>query len=327
MIKLFYKYFLFFIHNSSIMVGGQAVIEGVMMRTPGAYATAVRDPEGTVQILYKKHQSIVEKYQITKIPVLRGFLHLVDSMKIGYQTLDWSSSIAEETNTEKNIYIDWGLSILSIFFAIFLFMGIPYFFTEIIISKQGINNNILFNILAGLLRILVFIVYLFILSQLNDVKRLFQYHGAEHKVVFNFESGKKINVINAQKFSTYHPRCGTSFMFILMIVTIFTYSVIDSAFVSIFNTVDFHIVARIGLHLVCLPVVAGLGYEVLKFLSKHQDKFIFYILSLPGLWLQRITTKNPTNLQVEVSIAALNAAFNNELSKFEGQQHIADAIG
>jgi len=237
------------------------------------------------------------------------------------------NSSEQQTNTEKKPYIDWVLSVLSIFFAIFLFMGIPYFFTEIIISKQGINNNVLFNILAGLLRILVFIVYLFVLSQLNDVKRLFQYHGAEHKVVFNFESGKKINVVNAQKFSTYHPRCGTSFMFILMIVTIFTYSVIDSAFVNVFNTVNFNIVMRICLHLACLPVVAGLGYEVLKFLSQHQEKFIFYILSLPGLWLQRITTKNPTDLQVEVSIAALNAAFNNELSKFEGQQHIADAIG
>ena len=321
--QLFYKYLFILINKSSIMVGGQAVIEGVMMRVPGAYATAVRDPHGIIQINYNKHISIVEKYKLIQVPILRGFLHLIDSMKIGYKTLDWSSKISEADNQKTNQYIDIFLSLMSILFAIFLFMGIPYYLTDLFFST---NDNILFNIFAGSLRIFIFILYLLILSQLKDVKRLFQYHGAEHKVVFNFESGKKITILNAQQFSTYHPRCGTSFMFIIMIVTIVTYSFIDSTLVNIFDF-NFNVFMRIGLHLLCLPFVAGLGYEVLKFLSRHQTNIVFYILSSPGLWLQRITTKNPTDSQIEVSIAALNAAFNNDLFKFEGKKHVAEAIG
>ena len=322
----FLKQLILFVSKSSILVGGQAVIEGVMMRVPGAYSTAVRDPKGEIHIDRYDFESITDRKPRLKKPVIRGAVSLFEAMKMGFKTLQWSADIAMPEESENvNPIVDAVMTLFSIALAICLFFAAPIGFTSWLFDKD--QDPFIFNIISGALRIFFFLIYLILISLMSDVKRLFQYHGAEHKVVFNFESGKKINVVNAQKFSTYHPRCGTSFMFILMIVTIFTYSVIDSVFVNIFNTVNFNIVLRIGLHLACLPIVAGLGYEVLKFLSKHQDKLLFYVLSLPGLWLQRITTKNPTDSQIEVSIAALNAAFDNDLSKFEGQQHVADALG
>jgi uncharacterized protein YqhQ len=161
---------------------------------------------------------------------------------------------------------------------------------------------------------------------LKEIKKLFQYHGAEHKVVFNFESGEKLSIENAKTFSTKHPRCGTSFMFIIMIVTIIIYSFIDTFIANIFK-INFNIFNRILIHLLFLPMVAGFGYETLKFLSKMQKYFLFRMLSQPGLWLQNITTKEPNNEQLAVSIKALESAFQNNMSNYEGKKHIADAIG
>jgi len=155
---------------------------------------------------------------------------------------------------------------------------------------------------------------------------LFQYHGAEHKVVYNFEAGTSLSINNAQKFSTKHPRCGTSFVFILMLVTIFTYAIADSI-ISFLGLLEFTIPIRILFHLLLLPFVAGIGYELLKFLARKQKNRFFAMLSKPGLWLQNITTKNPTDEQIAVSLAALKAAFNNDITKFEGRQFNADAIG
>tara|TARA_B100000579_G_C22828580_1_gene854627 strand:- start:1820 stop:2443 length:624 start_codon:yes stop_codon:yes gene_type:complete len=207
-------------------------------------------------------------------------------------------------------------------------MVIPYFITQLSINKYaGLSNNeFLFNTFAGLLRIMVFLLYLYLISKLQEIQNLFQYHGAEHKVVYNFESGKSLSPDNAKKFSTKHPRCGTSFVFILMLVTIITYAITDS-FVSYLQLISFTIFSRILFHLALLPIVAGIGYEVLKFLAKRQDNIIFSFLSKPGLLLQNITTNEPDKDQLEVSIAALKAAFGDDLKQFEGQQFNADAIG
>ncbi len=325
--KIILKQFILFLNKTSIMVGGQAVMNGVMMRVPGFYATAVRDPNSNIIVDRCEHKSFVELYHLNSIPIVRGFLHLVDSMKIGFKTLEWSAEISEE-DTSSNAIINFLMTIFSICFAISIFMGIPYFITQFSINKYSAlsNNEFFFNGFAGLLRIVVFLLYLYLISKLKEVQNLFQYHGAEHKVVYNFESGKSLSTNNAKRFSTKHPRCGTSFVFILMLVTIFTYAITDS-FASYLQLISFNIFSRILFHLALLPIVAGIGYEVLKFLAKRQDNIVFSFLSKPGLLLQNITTSEPNYDQLEVSIAALKAAFGDDIKKFEGQQFNADAIG
>ena len=329
--NIFYKYLILLINKTSIMVGGQAVIEGVMMRVPGYYATAVRNPNGEISIKRKKYIPLVERLNLTKFPIIRGFLHLVDSMKVGFSTLEWSGQIAEEESNNENSILSFIMTICSIAFTIMLFMGIPYLLTEYFqknfLHSITINQELIFNLIAGMIRMSLFICYLYILSTLKDIKRLFQYHGAEHKVVYNFESGKKLNIENAATFSTKHPRCGTSFVFILMLVTILTYSITDS-FISVIFHYEFSIITRVLIHLLFLPLIAGIGYEVLKFLSTKQHILFFNLLSKPGLWLQNITTSEPTSDQLEVSLTALKTAFGDEeIHRLEGKEFNADAIG
>jgi uncharacterized protein YqhQ len=185
----------------------------------------------------------------------------------------------------------------------------------------------LFNITSGVIRITIFLLYLILISQLKDVKRLFQYHGAEHKVVYNFESGETLSVDNAKQFSTKHPRCGTSFVFIIMLVTIFSHAMLDYLALILFFE-ELTILIRLTLHILFLPLIAGIGYEVLKFLATKQNNIFFMTLSKPGLWLQNITTKEPTDNQLEVSLTALQTAFGDEnLQNYSGKEFIADAIG
>ena len=326
--KIIFNQCILLINKTSIMVGGQAVINGVMMRVPGFYSTAVRDSNSNIMIDRHTHKSLVEKYNIQNLPIARGFIHLIDSMKIGFKTLEWSAEIAEENTSPPNKIINFLMTLLSISFAIGLFMGIPYLVTEIGLTQYTSygNNQLIFNCIAGLMRIIIFLLYLYFISKLKDINCLFQYHGAEHKVVYNFESGDKLSIENAQKFSTKHPRCGTSFVFILMLVTMCTYAITDSI-IAHFQLIIFTIPTRIIIHLILLPIVTGLGYEVLKFLATKQNNLFFSGLSKPGLWLQNITTNEPSDDQIEVSIAALKSAFGDDLKQFEGQTFNADAIG
>jgi len=318
--------------KTSILVGGQAVIEGVMMRVPGAYATALRLKNGTIISKRFDFTSIIERYKMKNYFIIRGFLHLYESMKIGYQTLDWSADIYEsENNNGKknkdsilNKFFEKLVSIFSILLSIGIFLGLPLYFSSILIPDNT-NSPFYFNIISGIIRITIFLIYLILISQLNDVKRLFQYHGAEHKTVYNFESGKELNIKNAQKFSTLHPRCGTSFIFIIMIVTIFSYTILDSIALLFIDNLNFSI--RLIMHLLCLPLVAGIGYEVLKFLSNKQHILIFKYLSKPGLLLQNITTKEPDDLQLEIAIYALKTAFDNKIDQFKGKKYTAESIG
>ena len=325
-----YKIIYLFLMKSSILVGGQAVIEGVMMRVPGAYATAVRLKDKTIKVQRKKFISIIEKHKLQNYVIFRGIIHLYESMKMGYQTLDWSAEMQEEnqeTKKKSSVIYDiqeFFLSVFSVLFAIGLFLFLPLYFANFF--EKIINQPFVFNIVSGMIRISIFLLYLILISQLNDVRRLFQYHGAEHKVVYNFESGNDLNIQNAKTFSTFHPRCGTSFVFIIMLVTIFSHAIID--YVALFFINQLTVVIRLSLHLVFLPLVAGIGYETLKFLAKKQNNMLFALLSKPGLWLQKITTKEPSNHQLEVSLCALETAFGKEkINKLQGKQFIADAIG
>ena len=320
-----YKYMRMMITQSSILVGGQAVIEGVMMRVPGAYATAVRDSEGKIHFDKHEFNSVSDKYPLLKYPIIRGILGLFESLKIGYSTLQWSADIAEEqTNSNSNKLLDILMTIISILIALSMFFVAPIGLTSWLFDQD--NNAMIFNIISGLFRVSFFIIYLIAISLLDDVKRLFQYHGAEHKTVYNFESGKKLNIANAQKFPTQHPRCGTSFLFILMIVAILTFACIDSIIMLYVNNLKPWL--RILLHIPFIPLVSGLGYEVLKMSAKHRENIFFRILSLPGLWLQNITTRQPDDQQVEVAISALKEAFGNQIDRYsDGKKYVAEAIG
>lgn len=310
----------------SILVGGQAVIEGVMMRVPGAYATAVRDPNDKIHVERHDFTSIVEKKKIWKKPILRGMISLYESMKIGMQTLTWSAEIAtpeEDKKKEPGKLASFFSTSTAILLALVLFMAGPYWLTTKLFLVE--REALLFNIIAGAFRITFFIIYLLLISLLKDVKRLFQYHGAEHRVVYNFESGKKVTVENAQSFPTQHPRCGTSFLFIVMISAIILFTIIDSIFIGFFGSLSVH--ERIGLHLFMIPLVAGASYEVLKFSARNSNNMLFRILRAPGLWLQNITTKEPEDKMVEVSIKSLETAFGDKYNEVVGKEYIAEAIG
>ena len=310
----------------SILVGGQAVLEGVMMRVPGAYATAVRDADGKIHVDKHDFTSKVEKSKTWKKPVLRGIISLFESLKMGMQTLQWSAEIAtpeEEKKKEPGKIIQFFTTSTAILIALALFMAAPYWITTklFLVSKDAF----LFNVIAGFFRITFFILYLVLISLMKDVKRLFQYHGAEHRVVYNFESGKAVTVKNAQSFPTQHPRCGTSFLFIVMISAIIIFSLIDTIFIGFFGSLT--VISRIILHLLMTPLVAGIGYEVLKISARNGDKIIFRMLRAPGLWLQHITTKEPEDDMVEVAIEALKSAFGDKYKDVIGKKYVAEAIG
>lgn len=315
------------ISQSSILVGGQAVMEGVMMRVPGAYATAVRDPDGNIQIDRHDFKSKVDTYPFLKMPLLRGIIGLFESLKIGYSTLQWSAEISipeEEARKETSKFVDVLLTIFSLALALGLFFVAPIGLTSWLFDKD--QDAFIFNLISGMFRVIFFITYLVLISLMKDVRRLFQYHGAEHKTVYNFESGKELSISNAQQFPTQHPRCGTSFLFIIMLVAILSFAILDS--VVLFYVEELKIWMRLIFHIPFIPIVAGLGYEVLKLTAKHRSNIFFRALAQPGLWLQNITTKQPDDEQVEVALEALKEAFGDKLSQYSsGETYVAEAIG
>jgi len=318
------KAILLFVMKPTILVGGQAVIEGVMMRVPGAYATAVRDPKGKIHIDRKKFRSLSEKSQVWRQPILRGMAGLYESMKMGMETLQWSADIAipDEKDKPKNKFADFFSSLIAISLAVSLFMIAPMWLTTKALDVE--KEAFAFNLISGAFRISFFILYLFLISRMSDVKRLFQYHGAEHKVVYNFESGKDINVKNSQSFPTQHPRCGTSFMFIVLLSAIIVFSIIDTIIIKF--TGDINLFSRLVFHLPMMPLVAGISYELIKISSRNNNLF-FRVLRKPGLWLQNITTRQPDDEMVKVAISALETAFGDKLKTMSGKQYVAEAVG
>ena len=319
------KTILLFIMKPTILVGGQAVIEGVMMRVPGAYATAVRDPEGKIHVDRHDFKSISERSNLWKKPILRGMAGLFEAMKMGMATLQWSADIAipEEKDKEKNPIVEFLSSLFAICLAISLFMILPMWITTKLLDVE--REAVAFNMVSGGFRICFFVVYLFLISLMKDVGRLFQYHGAEHRVVYNFESGKNINITNAQSFPTQHPRCGTSFMFIVLLSAIIVFSIIDTIVMSVTGHISLPI--RLMVHLPMIPFVAGVSYEIIKVTARKGDSIIFRMLRAPGLWLQNITTRKPEDKMVEVAITALKEAFGDKFDEMSGKEYVAEAIG
>lgn len=306
----------------SILVGGQAVIEGVMMRVPGAYATAVRDPKGKIHIQKKDFQSITETSSFWKRPIFRGMASLYEAMKMGMATLNYSADIAMPEEGEQSKLGEIFSTLFAIGLAITLFMVAPMWITTKLMNIE--KEALWFNLASGGFRIAFFVIYLLVISLLKDVRRLFQYHGAEHRVVYNFESGKDVTVENAQSFPTQHPRCGTSFLFIVLLSAILVFAIVDTVVISFLGTISLPI--RLLFHLPLIPLVSGVGYELIK-LSAKSNSIFFNLLKQPGLWLQNITTKQPENDMVDVSITALKEAFGDQYEEMVGKEYTAEAIG
>lgn len=301
-------------HMTSI--GGQAVIEGVMMRGPKDIAVAVRTTDGEIVVDKKPIASVLQKSKILKLPIIRGVISFFESLVIGTRALMYSASFFDVEEEEekakkaamtederkkaeakeekmKNAAI-YGSVVVALMFGIGIFMLLPTVLVGFV--KQHIASGVLATLLEGVIRIAIFLAYISLVAQMKDIRRVFEYHGAEHKTIFCYEAGEELTVENARRFTRLHPRCGTSFLLIVMVVSIILFS-----FISWDNYLT-----RLGLRLLLLPVVAGISYEIIKFAGRSQNKLVRIVIQ-PGLWLQKITTREPDDSQLEVAIASLKA--------------------
>ena len=294
------------------LVGGQAVMEGVMMRAPHSYATAVRRPDGQVVIDERPLPKLSEKYPAFRLPILRGIGTLGQAMALGIKALRFSADVAMQAEAEASgepaggrrkggELPGWVLALnLAFSFAFFiaLYKFVPLWITT---KLEGIypelHNQLLFNAVDGIIRVAIFLAFLWLISRWADIRRVFEYHGAEHRVVFNFESGMPVNIGNARLFSTWHPRCGTSFLLVVMLVSVAVYAVIPAH----------GFLERMAVRVLALPLIAGLSYEVIRYAARRRGSLLA-LFTAPGLWLQRITTQPPSDSQTEVAIIALEHA-------------------
>jgi uncharacterized protein YqhQ len=299
------------------LVGGQAVMEGVMMRSPHSYCVAVRKADGQIVTEQSPLPRVSEKYPLFKLPFLRGVGTLGHAMWLGVRALRFSVNVGLE-DVNKNIaekgekpleLSPWmmGLNLaFSLLFFLFMYKFVPLLLaTKIGDAIPAVHSRLAVNLMDGVIRMVLFLAFLLVISRMKDMRRVWQYHGAEHKVVFNFESGQPVTVENAQKFVTFHPRCGTSFLIVLMLLAIPIYAFLP------FDSFAIKFVARIAL----LPLIIGASYELIRYAAKHQQGLLA-TLTTPGLWLQRITTKPPADEQAAVAIHALEQAM--ELEKSQG---------
>ena len=311
-----------------ILVGGQAVLEGVMMRTPYAYAVAVRRANGAIEIKKEAVLRLSSLWKPLSWPVIRGFAVLLQSLVLGLRTLNFSFNVAvsdldsEEGKKPTGDISKKGGEFLPILLsmgaaaavAIFLFILAPLAITTWLKTYiSSIHNWVVFNLVDGVIRVLFFLGYILAISRLKDIRRVFQYHGAEHKVVYTWEGGEDLTVANARKKSTLHPRCGTSFLLFVMVVSIVVFSIFKfHAFWAIFLS-----------RVVLIPLIAGLSYELIRFSAPRCQRGIFRIVVMPGLALQRVTTKEPSDDQLEVAIVALKEAL--ELDSIKAREAQAAA--
>ena len=285
-------------------IGGQAVIEGVMMRGPHKIATAVRKPDGEIIIDEKENKSLGK---IAKVPIIRGVIAFISSMVIGVKSLMFSAKFydvedenkKEQKKETKESMSDWmiyGSVIVAICMSVGLFIVLPNVISNIFVPNKE-ANPIIYNLVESIVKIAIFLGYLFAVSLMKDIQRTFEYHGAEHKTIFCYENGEELIPENVKKYSRFHPRCGTSFLLFVVIISIIVFSLVGVYKNPFIN---------LGLRLLLLPLVAGISYEIIKFAGRSTSKYITW-LNAPGKWLQRLTTREPDEKQIEVAIAALKA--------------------
>ena len=298
-------------------IGGQAVLEGVMMRGPASWSVACRKPDESIAVERHPLPSVAERHKWLKWPLIRGCLVLGESLAIGVRALKISANYAleeEEQLSDKQLGITLGTAMV-FFSAIFIIL--PVLGTRLVESLVGDfseSQPILFNLVEGGIRLGFFVGYLLLIGQLKDIRRVFQYHGAEHKTIYAYENGDPLDpqLIDG-KYSTLHVRCGTNFLFIVLFLTIIAHFVLDLIAPAA-------LLPRVGLRLAAIPVLAGLSYEAIKLASRNEDSLVFKITMLPGLALQRITTKPPSLDQIEVAIAAMKAVAEDQSASREGPE-------
>ena len=295
------------------LVGGQAVLEGVMMRSPHAWAIACRKPSGEVVTHSETLERPSEKHKWMGWPVIRGVMTLGHAMTLGFRALRFSANVALDElqpepreAKEKKLEISGWLAAVNIIFSvgffIFMYKFLPLLAaTELKKVNPIFGQQVIFNLVDGIIRLALFLLFIWAVSLLKDIHRVYEYHGAEHKTVFAFENGDPLETGAVQKYSTYHPRCGTSFLMTVMIISIGIYTLVPA------TTFWARFAARIAL----LPVIAGVSYEIIRFAAKHRGS-LFALMTAPGLWLQRITTQPPSNEQCQCAIEALDEAMNLE---------------
>ena len=303
-------------------VGGQAVLEGIMMRGPESYTTAVRKADGSI-VRDSHPNEIKKKNWFKKLPLVRGVVSFVESMTLSFSTLNFAAEaleIEEETKFEKWLTKTFGKSLTAIVTGIGtvlgLVLGVGLFIVLPAFLSKFIGNEFARKVFEGVLRIAIFLGYVSLVSLMKDIRRTFMYHGAEHKSIFCYEKGLDLTVENIKAQSRFHPRCGTSFMILMMLVGIIIGLIIGWIFPS---TRD-NTVLYVGIKFLLLPLTVGIGYEIIRFAGRHDNAVIRFITA-PGLWIQRITTKEPTDDMIEVAIVALKSALTDEFSEedvFEG---------
>lgn len=300
-------------------IGGQAVIEGVMMRNGNDYAVAVRKPDQTIEVKKDQYIGLNARWHMKKIPIIRGVLSFIDSLVLGMSTLTYSASFFEdeaEKAKEKDSKSDavfMGLTVaLSVVIAVVLFMLTPFFISSLF--GKVIKSPMALAVIEGLIRIAIFFIYIVAISQMKDIQRVFMYHGAEHKTINCIEHGAELTPENAAKYSRLHKRCGTSFLLIVMVVSIICF---------MFIRVD-NMALKIVLRVILVPVIAGVSYEIIQWAGRSESCLV-NIVSKPGLMLQKLTTREPDLEMLEVAIASIEAIY--DWRQFQAENAAADASG
>uniref|UniRef100_A0A7C3ML45 DUF1385 domain-containing protein n=1 Tax=Dictyoglomus thermophilum TaxID=14 RepID=A0A7C3ML45_DICTH len=278
--------------NKKELVGGQAVYEGVMMRKGIDIAVAVRDPKGEIIVKKERLQPFFKNW--TRIPLLRGLMVLMDSLFWGIKALNYSTSIAFEEDEKPTSNAEIGIAlVLGFLLFVALFIVLPLLILKPI--EVYINSLIILRLLEGIIRLAIFVIYLYLISKIKEIYRVFQYHGAEHKTVFCYEAGEELTVENCRKYPRFHPRCGTSFLLVVMIVSIVIFAFLGKQ----------PFLLRIITRVLLIPLIFSISYEIIKLGSEHIDSIFWKILLKPGLWMQYFTTKEPDDMQLETAIVAL----------------------
>ena len=298
-------------------IGGQALIEGVMMRGVGKAAMAVRMPDGTIDVEIEKTKLTKDKSFVFRMPFVRGIFNFVDNMVFGYKYLMKSAEKSgldmEESESKFDKWLEkhFGDKLMKVVSGISMVLGVVLAVALFILAPMGIvwliervvNLGGFKTLIEGLIKIAVFVAYLALVSRTKDIQRVFEYHGAEHKSIACYEAGEELTIENVKKHKRFHPRCGTSFLLIVLIVSILVYSVIQFSWENL--------LLRAGLKILLLPVIVGISYEIIKLAGRY-DNFFTRILSAPGMWIQRFTTREPDDSQIEVAIASLKPVLPDE---------------
>ena len=314
--------------QAKISVGGQALIEGIMMQGPKGAAMSVRLPDGTIETEKLEIKHLRDKFKPAGLPIIRGVINMVESLIFGYKCLEKSALKAglddEELNPDEMSKVDKWLSdhfgpkmmavittvaaVLGLLLAFVLFTYLPSMIVDVVdkyIFKNALEN--IHPLFEGIMRMIIFVLYIWLVAKMPDIKRVFMYHGAEHKSIFCYEAGLPLTVENVRKQKRFHPRCGTSFIFVILIISI----LISSVLVVAVPSIDDNRVVWMIVKLLILPLTVGIGYEFIKYAGKHDNAFV-RVLSAPGLWMQRITTQEPTDDIIEVGIASINSVLYGE---------------